>query len=75
MSPNSGHIVDLSVHELRPGYEVLPDDLQRAGRLKLAGRSEARVSLKSGGKLSRWAAGRRKAARRRMAKESRKRNR
>jgi hypothetical protein len=74
MAPGSGHLIDLATHPLRPGYEVLPDDLQAAAGRKLGGRSEAYVSKTSGGKLSRWAAGRRK-ARRRMAKEARKRNR
>ena len=75
MAPDSGHLVDLSVHKLQPGYEVLPDDLQGAARRKLAGRSEAHASRTSGGRLSKWAAKRRKANRRRMAKQSRKRNR
>jgi hypothetical protein len=74
MSPDSGHLIDTKVYGLPAGYEVLPDDLQGAARRKLAGRSEAHVSKNSGGKLSRWAAGRRK-ARRQTAKESRRRNR
>ena len=75
MSPNSGHLIDLAVHKLEPGYEVLPDDLQGAARRALGGRSEAYVSKTSGGRLSKWAAGRRKEARRKMSKESRRRNR
>jgi hypothetical protein len=74
MAPDSGHLIDLSTHELKPGYEVLPDGLQGAARRHLNGRSEVYVSKTSGGKLSRWAAGRRK-ARRQAAKESRRRNR
>jgi hypothetical protein len=75
MAPDSGHLIDLSTHKLQPGYEVLPDDLQGAARRALGGRSETHISKTSGGRLSRWAAGRRKEARRKMAKESRKRNR
>jgi hypothetical protein len=74
MSPDSGHLIDTKVHGLPSGYEVLPDDLQGAGRRALGGRSETHVSKTSGGRLSKWAAGRRK-ARRQMRKSSRKRNR
>jgi hypothetical protein len=74
MAPNTGHLVNLAVTNLQPGYEVLPDELQGAARRVLQGRDEAYVSLTSGGKLSRWAAQRRK-ARRQMAKNSRKKNR
>jgi hypothetical protein len=48
--------------------------LEPAARRKLAWRSEAQVSLRSGGKLARWAAKRRKNMRK-MQKESRRRNR
>lgn len=75
MAPNDGHLIDLAISKLPEGYEVLPAELQGAARRKLNGRSEAHVSLSSGGKLSRWAASRRKEARRRMAKASRKANR
>jgi hypothetical protein len=75
MSPNSGHLVT-SLAKMTPGdsYELLPADLNGAARRALKGRDEAHVSLTSGGRLSKWAAGRRK-ARARMAKSSRKRNR
>lgn len=73
----------------RARYTLVPKRLRRAATKKLAGRSEATVSRRSGGKLSQWAAEQRrkqqKAAkrnasakaknRRRMAKDSRRRNR
>jgi len=55
-------------------YIPVPPELDRAAKLKLAGRNEAYVSLTSGGKLSKWAAKERK-KRRKMAQESRRRNR
>ena len=60
----------------RKGYEPVPPELERAAQMKLAGEkvngfSEAWVSLTSGGKLSRWAAEKRK---KKMAKESRRKN-
>jgi hypothetical protein len=58
--------------ELRSGYELVPNELERAAEKKLAGRNEATVSLTSGGKLSRWAAKKRKE---KMVKESRRKNR
>jgi hypothetical protein len=74
MSPDSGHLINIKAHGLPAGYEVLPDELQGAARRHLRGRSEAYVSKDSGGRLSKWAAGRRK-ARRQTVKASRKRNR
>lgn len=79
MNPETGHIVRVDSEEemLRlagAGYEPVPDELNRAARRKLAGRKEAYVSMNSGGKLSRWAAKKRK-ARRKMVKASRRRNR
>jgi hypothetical protein len=74
MSPDSGHLIDTKVHGLPEGYEVLPGELQGAACRALGGRSETHVSKTSGGRLSKWAAGRRK-ARRQMARDSRKRNR
>lgn len=89
MNPYTGHLLAMpremseSEHkgimgELeRQGYEPVPPELERAAQRKLAGRSEAMVSLTSGGKLSRWAAGRRneRKVRNRTAKESKKKNR
>ena len=79
MNPDTGHLVRVdSVEEMRrlaqAGYEPVQEELEGAAKRKLAGRKEAYVSLTSGGKLSRWAAKRRK-AKRKMAKESRRRNR
>lgn len=42
------------------GLEPVPEDLHNAAKKKLAGKKEAMVSLTSGGKLSKWAAMRRK---------------
>jgi hypothetical protein len=56
------------------GYEEVPPGLSRAARRALAGKKETKISLTSGGQLSRWAAAKRK-ARRKMAKESRRKNR
>lgn len=77
MNPGTGHLVrDLYMvpADLRGGYEPVPPELQRAVARKLAGKSEATVSLTSGGKLSRWAAEKRK-KRKKTAKESRRKNR
>lgn len=73
----------------REGFEPVPPGLQRAAAKKLRGQREVTVARHSGGRLSKWAAKRRreqlaaaktkqaKAAkrRRRMAKDSRRRNR
>ena len=42
------------------GLEPVPEELQGAARKKLKGKKEAMVSLTSGGRLSRWAAKKRK---------------
>jgi hypothetical protein len=62
MNPDTGHLIDLhgkseeEIDELIGlGYVAIPDELVKAARRKLAGKKEANVSLKSGGKLSRWA--------------------
>lgn len=63
MNCNSNHLVssfaDLPQDE-KKAYEMVPEYLRGAARRKLAGKSEAQVSLNSGGKLSRWAASKRK---------------
>jgi len=79
LNPDTGHLVRVDSEEemlrlAEAGYEPVPEELNRAARRKLAGRKEAQVSLISSGKLSRWAAKRRK-TRRKMAKASRRRNR
>lgn len=56
------------------GYTEVPPALNRAARRKLAGRDRAVVSRTSGGKLSTWAAAERK-RHRKIAQESRRRNR
>jgi hypothetical protein len=73
MAPDTGHIVT-SLGQMKPGdsYELLPSSLQGGARAALSGASEGYAPPKS--KLSRWAAGRKK-ARRQMVKASRKRNR
>lgn len=53
----------------------VPPELERAAQTVLQGKREAQVSLRSGGRLSKWAAGQRKKKRRKMAKESRRINR
>lgn len=80
MNPSTGHLVssmELVPAEQRKRYEPVSPELERAAARKLAGKDEATVSLTSGGKLSRWAAGKRneRKIRNRMTKESRKRNR
>ena len=46
-------------------FTEIPEKLEHAARRKLAGRREARVSLTSGGKLSRFAARQRRMRRER----------
>ena len=74
MSPNTGHIVN-EIGLMKPGdsYEILPASLRQDARDALGGASEGYAPPK--GRLSRWAASRRKASRRQMAKAARKRNR
>ncbi len=60
--------------ELLDSYEQVPKELEAAAKKKLAGKDETVVSLTSGGKLSKWAAKRRK-DKRKLAKASRKKNR
>jgi hypothetical protein len=75
VNPDSGHLIRLQEGEAVPaGYEVVPPELNVAAAMVLRGQAEAMVSKRSGGKLSKWVASRRK-ARRKMASESRRRNR
>jgi len=53
---------------LSEGFEKLPDSLQGAATRKLNGRDSAFVSKTSGGKLSKFAAARRKAKREKARK-------
>jgi hypothetical protein len=78
MNVDTNHLIQLQEQKLKEyqdkGYEEIPPELYAAAQQKLAGRSEVYVSKTSGGKLSKWAADKRK-AKRKMAKQSRKRNR
>ena len=83
MNCDTGHLVtqemlDLMKEHERLAYAAVPLELETAALLKLHGRSEAHVSLTSGGKLSKWASQTRqqnRKQRRKMAKMSRKQNR
>jgi len=75
MNPSTGHLVKslcFAPEGLKTDYEPVPPELERAAQKKLAGKEETTVSLASGGKLSRWAAKKRKE---KMAKESKRKNR
>lgn len=75
MNCDTGHIIDWSANAPTPhSYEPLPSSLTHAARMVMGDRDEGRVSLTSGGKLSKWAAKQRK-DRRKMQEKSRKRNR
>lgn len=64
MNTSTGHLVSAEhlklMRELNPDqaerYIEVPQGLERAARRKLADAEETMVSLKSGGKLARWAA-------------------
>lgn len=80
MNSDTGHLVTGELwDQLKnlPGvraYEELPRQYHEAARRKLAGAQEAYVARASGGKLSRFAAQRRK-DKRREQRDSRRRNR
>ena len=59
---------------LNPAVVEVPEHLSRAARRALGKATKVTISKTSGGKLSRWAAQQRK-ARRKAAKQARKRNR
>lgn len=76
MNIDTGHLIDttgLSATDLTnlqaQGYLKVPAYLTNAARRKLRGQAEATVSLKSGGKLAKWAAGERKQRKVRSYKE------
>jgi len=71
---DTNHLIAALKQSDMPDYEKLPDNLAHAARTVLEGRSEAYVSRTSGGKLSRYAAKRRK-EKRKEARNARKRNR
>lgn len=76
MNTETNDLIKLEEGEKAPeGFEPVPEELERAAGLKLAGKDSAHVSFNSGGKLSSWAAGQRKKKKRKMAKASRKINR
>lgn len=80
MNSGTGHLVreDLFVQMkaagVADGYEPLPPELWRAAEKKLGKASEATVSRRSGGQLSRHAA-RKRRSRREMEKATRRKNR
>lgn len=74
MNPSTGHLMRIREDWGREQMEYLEGQGYEPVPKELAGRDEAMVSLTSGGKLSLWAAKRRK-AKRKMAKESKRRNR
>lgn len=76
MNPNTGHLMNIyGLDDALPaGYEIIPQELERAAAMKLNGAQEVIVSLTSGGKLSNWAKGKRK-AKAKMAAASRRKNR
>jgi hypothetical protein len=83
MDVNSGHLItDEAYREMQDfqqrNYTPVPKELQSAAEKKLADKTEAMVSLTSGGKLSKWASEQRKNKRKsraKIAKQSRKQNR
>lgn len=66
MNPMTNELIEISttpeefIYQLAAGFEPLPKPLQRAAKLKLGKKKSVFVSKKSGGKLSKWAAKRRK---------------
>jgi len=81
MNVDTNHLVALAARREKErdalralDYERLPDELEPAAKAVLRGRSEAYVSRTSGGKLSKYAAKRRK-EKRKQARAARKRNR
>lgn len=79
MNCDTNHLVskkhlDTLPEDAKKEYEPVPEGLNRAARRKLAGKSEAHVSFNSGGKLSKWAAKKRK-GKSKHAKKSRRKNR
>lgn len=77
MDAYTGHLVrdiNLIDEDRRKNYTPVPNQLNRAASQALAGKDETHISLTSGGKLSKFAASKRKAKRKQAAK-SRKKNR
>ena len=79
MNVNTGHLITSEMFQAmqefqREEYTPVPKELHSSADKKLAGKSEAVVSLTSGGRLSKWASKQRK-NKSKVVKESRKRNR
>lgn len=61
MNPGTNEVRNFPVGmDAAPGFEPLPEELQPAAKKALAGKNSVVISKTSGGKLSRWAAGKRK---------------
>ncbi|WP_425059209.1 hypothetical protein SCACP_38880 [Sporomusa carbonis] len=81
MNVDNGHLIKLAQYEaMRAGYQPVPPELQTEAERELAGKNESFVDLKAASPLANWAAKKRaerdkKNDKRRMAKESRRRNR
>lgn len=73
MDPTSNRLMRLSAANIRlpNGFERVPLDHERAAALALGNKQEVTISRKSGGKMSKLMAKRRKE----IAKESKRRNR
>lgn len=81
MNPNTGHLIDTSglldqkLREfIEQGYVLIPPELDREARRALRGKKGTHVSVTNQTKLAKFAAKKRK-QRRKIAKESRQRNR
>ncbi len=77
MDCNTGRLMALAralgrEQALPAGFDPVPDELAVAARMKLAGRAEAKVNLRSGSPLAKWAKKKRKE---KQATASRRRNR
>ncbi|MBO9609196.1 MAG: hypothetical protein J7639_24795 [Paenibacillaceae bacterium] len=75
MNVDTGELIRLKQETpVAGGFEPIPEHLRAAAEKKLGSRDSATVSLTSGGKLSKWAAQKRK-EKKKAAKEARRRNR
>ena len=77
MDSSSGRLIALAKNlkgdaDLPAGFDPIPEDLALVARMKLAGRLEAQVNLRSTTPLAQWA---KKKRRDKMAAKSRRRNR
>lgn len=74
MNVDTNHLKAVDPKDIDALYEKIPSELEHAARVVLGGRPGAYVSRASGGKLSRWAAKKRK-AKRKAARAARKQSR